>query len=142
MPKRQIKKNKRTFKRRRSIKRGGSGYIAQSAQFPNVNNVIGINVNLGKPGLDVSDPSSYINSRNLTGGSRTRKYRRKRTVRKMKGGASMLTNDAFLGSANNMNAFTGFGTTAGSFWSQAEIAGAPLQPSSMYSNKNASAYLV
>jgi hypothetical protein len=120
------------------MKRGGSGYIAQSAQFPNVNNVIGYNVNLGKPGLDVSDPSSYINSRNLTGGSKTRR----RLPRKMKGGVSMLSNDAFLGSANNMNAFTGFDTTAGSFWSQAKIAGDPLHPSSMYSNSNTGSYLV
>jgi hypothetical protein len=121
------------------MKRGGSGYIALSAQFPNVNNVIGYNVNLGKPGLDVSDPSSYVNSRNISGGSNTR---RKRLPRKMKGGVSMLTNDAFLGSANNMSSFSGFGSTAGSFFSQAKIAADPLQPSSMYSNSNTGSYLV
>jgi hypothetical protein len=135
MKSRRLQKNRKYSKK----VRGGS------ANFPNVYNTIGYNVNLGNPDFDPSDPRNSISSRNIMGGSRKRRTNKSimrkngrntkpsMRMRKMKGG-SFLSNNLFLGQSYNMNEVTGFGTNSGAFWSEGKIAGTPLSgPNDMFS---------
>jgi len=144
---RSFKKHRKTnvrktkYGRRSSLRKmKGGTQVLETAQFPNVYNTIGYNVNLGNPNTDPSDSANQVSSRLLTGGSKgyhkSKTTKNKKTMNKnmMKGGKSQLSTDAFLGPAYNMNAPTAFGTSAGAFWSANKIAGTPMSgPDNFYS---------
>jgi len=104
---------------------GGSQTFVQSAQYPNVYNTVGYNVNLGNPNFDPSDPTNQISSRLLLNGGSKKKHQNKkrksnRKRRTIKGGMYSL-----LGSSEQLNGINAFGSSVGGQTVRGIIAGTP-----------------
>jgi hypothetical protein len=124
--KQSLKRNNNKQRRKSKKMRGGNVPFVKSAEFPNVYNTVGFNVNLGNPIHDPSDPTNQVSSRLLlNGGSKKRrqpKKQRNKKMRTMKGGISLL------GSSNQINTLTGFGVSAGGQVMRNTIVGTPEGP--------------